>query len=308
MKIFVTGATGFVGSELVNQLIDEGHELRLWHRDVLANEPLLRLKDQFGDRIELIRGQLGQGREAEAVRGCDAVVHAALWREDRSFQLPPKNLLEYLEVNLTGSIRLIEAAMHQQVKRFVYLSTCAVHDEILSDRPLDETHPLWARTHYGAHKAAVEKFVHSFGYGAGFPVCALRPAGIFGIASPIEHSKWFDLIGDVVAGKTVQPTGGGKEVHVSDVAKAIRLLLNAPAKAITGEAFSCCDAFYSHHEVANLAQQISQSPAKILGPQKSPKHLIETKKIESLGMKFTGLQAFEQTVSHICDQLMRQSD
>ena len=64
-----------------------------------------------------------------------------------------------------GSIRLIEAARQQQgLSGFVYLSTCAVHDKILNDRPLDEQHPLWAKSHYGAHKAAVEKFVHSFGH------------------------------------------------------------------------------------------------------------------------------------------------
>ena len=305
MKIFVTGATGFVGRELASQLLDDGHQLRLWYRNVSPTQSLLSLKEQRGNRIELVRGQLGEGREAEAIQGCDAVVHAALWREDRSFQQPPINLLEYLEVNLMGSIRLIEAAFQQQVERFIYVSTCAVHDKILSDRVLDETHPLWAKTHYGAHKAAVEKFVHSFGHGAGFPICALRPSGIFGIESPMEHSKWFDLIADVVDGKTVRPTGGGKEVHVSDVAKAIRVLLDAPAEVIAGEAFSCCDSFYSHYEVANLAKQISASPAKILGSQKSPKHLIETKKIRSLGMKFKGIPAFKQTVNSICQHLMR---
>ena len=308
MKIFVTGASGFVGGELVSQLLDEGHDLRLWHRNVSAAEPLLKLKHQLGNRVELIRGQLGEGREAEAIQGCDAVVHTALWREDRSFQQSPKNLIDYLEVNLMGSIRLIEAAMQQAVKRFVYISTCAVHDKILSDRALDEMHPLWARTHYGAHKAAVEKFVHSFGHGAGFPVCALRPSGIFGIASPIEHSKWFELIADVVAGRAVQPIGGGKEVHVSDVAKAIRLLLDAPAEAITGEAFSCCDAFYSHHDVATFAKRIAGSRGEILGSQKSPKHLIETKKLASLGMKFSGMAAFEQTVTSLCRHLMKNFD
>ena len=305
MKIFVTGATGFVGGELVSQLLADGHELRLWHRSDTPTSPLMKLKKQFGNRIELVQGQLGEGREAAAIQGCSAVVHAALWRENRSFQHPPQNLLEFLEVNLMGSIRLIEAAANQQVERFVYLSTCAVHDKILSDRALDEKHPLWAKTHYGAHKAAVEKFVHSFGHGAGFPICALRPSGIFGVSSPIEHSKWFDLIADVVAGKTVHPTGGGKEVHVSDVAKAIRVLLGAPAEEIVGEAFSCCDAFYSHHDVATLAKRITASPAKIQGSQKSPKHSIETNKIESLGMKFSGMPAFEQTVTAICRLLMR---
>ena len=305
MKIFVTGATGFVGGELISQLLADGHDLRLWHRNVPASASLLNLQQQLGTRIKLVQGQLGDGREAEALQGCDAVVHAALWREAGSFQQPPRNLLKYLNINLMGSIRLIEAAMHQGVERFVYLSTCAVHDKILGDRVLDEKHPLWAETHYGAHKAAVEKFIHSFGHGDGYPVCALRPSGIYGLASPIKHSKWFDLIADVVAGKTVQPTGGGKEVHVADVAKAIRRLLNASAEAVTGEAFSCCDAFYSHYDVATTAKRISASSAEISGSQKSPKHLIETNKIESLGMKFSGMSAFEQTITDICHRLMR---
>ena len=49
--------------------------------------------------------------------------------------------------------------MDHDVRRFVFIATCAVHDVILSDRPLDEAHPLWPKSHYGAHKAAIEKFV-----------------------------------------------------------------------------------------------------------------------------------------------------
>ena len=303
MKIFVTGATGFVGSELAKQLLDDDHELRLWCRPSSATSPLLKRRHQSDNQIELIQGQLGDNREAEAITGCDAVIHTALWREDGSFQQPPKNLMDYLQVNLMGSIRLIEAAMEQQVQRFVYLSTCAVHDQILPDRPLDEAHPLWAKTHYGAHKAAIEKFVHSFGYGSRFPICALRPSGVYGISSPISHSKWFDLIADVVTGKTIRPIGGGKVVHVSDVAKAIRILLNAPTDSITGEVFSCCDDFYSHHDVATMAKRISGSSAEILGAPQSPQHRIDTKKIVSLGMKFSGMPAFEQTVTEICHHL-----
>jgi len=303
MKIFVTGGTGLIGGELVKQLLDDGHKLRLWHRRSSKSKYLANLKDQSGGQIELLCGQLGEGREAEAVAGCDAVVHSALWREGSPFQQPPTDLLEYLRVNLMGSIRLIEAAMNQRVSRFVFLSTCAVHDKILTDRPLDETHPLQAKTHYGAHKAAIEKFVHSFGHGAGFPICALRPSGVFGINSPIERSKWFELIADVVAGNTVHPEGGSKEVHVSDVAKAIRLLLEAPTEKVTGEAFSCCDAYYSRHDVAVTAKRLSTSNSKIIGAQSQPKHQIVTKKIEELGMKFSGTRAFEETIAKICSHL-----
>src|SRR6185312_5563186 len=137
------------------------------------------------------------------------------------------NLLEFVEKNVTGTLRLIEAARGAGVKRFIFISTCAVHDQILSDRPLDETHPLWPASHYGAHKAAIEAFVHSFGLGQGYPICALRPTGIYGLAHPAKASKWFDLIQSVARGQSVTVSRGGKEVHAADVARAVEILLTA---------------------------------------------------------------------------------
>lgn len=84
----------------------------------------------------------------------------------------------------------------------------------------EDRRALWPTSHYGAHKAASEKFVHSYGLGQGYPICALRPTGVHGMTHLVENSKWFDLIGAVVRGETVQCSRGGKEVHASDVAKA----------------------------------------------------------------------------------------
>ncbi len=77
--------------------------------------------------------------------------------------------------NIAGSLQLFQAAKAAGVERIVYISSCAVHDRILSDRPLDETHPLWPASHYGAHKAAVEAFVHSHALGEKYPICACGP-------------------------------------------------------------------------------------------------------------------------------------
>jgi nucleoside-diphosphate-sugar epimerase len=88
-------------------------------------------------------------------------------------------VIEFVQKNVVGTLMLIEAARRVGVSRFVFISTCAVHEKILDDRPLDEAHPLRATSHYGAHKAAIEKFVHSYGLGDGYPICALRPTGVF---------------------------------------------------------------------------------------------------------------------------------
>ena len=109
---------------------------------------------------------------------------------------------EFVEKNVVGTLKLIEAARKANVGRFVFISTCAVYDKILPGRPLDETHPLWPNRHYGAHKAAIEKFVHSYGYDMGCPICALRPTGAYGAAHPPKDSKWFDLVRAVARGRT----------------------------------------------------------------------------------------------------------
>src|SRR5213078_3596193 len=117
------------------------------------------------------------------------------------------------------------------------------------DRPLDEAHPLWPQSHYGAHKAALEKFVHSYGLGQGWPICALRPTGIYGAAHPAEKSRWYDLVSQVARGEPIASAKGGKEVHAADVARAVALLLTADAPAIAGQAFNCCDRYISEEEV-----------------------------------------------------------
>lgn len=182
--------------------------------------------------------------------------------------------------------------------RFVYISSCAVYNKILADRPLDETHPLWPGSHYGAHKAALEKFVHSYAADAGYPICALRPTGVYGLAHPAAESKWFDLVQAVARGQSVTCEKGGKEVHAADVARAIELLL-AGTEDIAGEAFNCVDRYVSQWDVAHLAKELSGSRAEIRGQQTRPQNQIVTGKLESLGMNFGGEELLRKTIAEL---------
>lgn len=298
MRIAITGATGFLGRYLVRHLAGAGHQLRCWYRPTSDRSGL----EPWGSAIEWQPGGLGEAGETTGlVNGVDAVVHAALeWQRQGGFRSSGQAALaQFLAKNLMGSLRLFEEAYAAKVSRFVFISTCAVHEVILADRPLDETHPLWPTTHYGAHKAALEKFVHSFGLGQGWPICALRPTGIYGLAHPPRASRWFDLVGQVVRGEAINTAQGGKEVHAADVAKAVAVLLTADAKATTGQAFNCYDRYVAEQEVARIAKELTGSPSVIADLNRGPKNQIVTQKLRNLGMIFGGEALLRQTVAEL---------
>ena len=301
MRIAVTGATGFLGRYIVQQLLAEGHTCRCWWRKQGAS----------GARpehpaIEWIEGDL-RNREShtELVSGCDALVHAALYRVLGlgTFRGSEGDLSTFAEINLLWSLHLFETALEAENCRIVFVSTCAVHEQILEDRPLDENHPTTPLTHYGAHKAALEQFVQSFG-GIGHAICGLRPTGIYGLNTPPENSKWFPLVEKITRGEPVTCEKGGKEVHAADVAKAISILLTAPE--ISGQIYNCCDRYISEFDVAQLAVEIAGSTSLVSGKSKQPRHTIETQKIQNLGMRFGGETLLKQTIGQMIDVLVKQ--
>jgi nucleoside-diphosphate-sugar epimerase len=298
MKIGVTGGTGFIGRYLLRELLSQGYEVNAWARNPSA---CLGIDDH--PRLQWVQGDLeSPGSIQPLIAGCDAVVHGALWRPGKTFRGTEGDVVRYAEVNLVGSLRLIDTAFQAGINRFIYVSTCAVHEKILADRPLDEAHPLWPFSHYGAHKAAVEKFVHSYAFGHQYPICAIRPTGVYGLCHHAPSSKYFGLVQSILQGSDVDCFRGGKEVHAADVARGIRCLLSAPADTIRGEAFNCYDRYISEFEVAELTKELTGSTSKISGEVKRPRHEIETAKIESLGMQFGGDRLLRETLVQLIDQ------
>jgi len=298
MLIAITGGTGFIGRYVIKKLIAQGHQVRAWYRESSDRTGF----ETFVSSIDWRLGTLGDFDDAQnLVAGCDAVVHAALDRPGQGFQSSEGDLIDFCRINILGSLQLIQAAVEADVSRFVFVSSCAVHDRILDDRALDETHPTWSASHYGAYKAAVEQYVYSFGLGKEYPICALRPTGVYGENHPLHRSKWFDLVQRVVRGERVECQGGGKEVHACDVAKAIALLLQAQPNEIQGQVFNCYDCYISRYEVASLTKRISGSEAMIEGGTTSPKHQIETEKLRRLGMTFGGKEQLEATIRNMVE-------
>src|SRR5262249_12484056 len=141
MRIAITGATGFLGRYLGHQLASAGHHLRCSYRPGSDRSGF----EKPVEAIEWVPGSLeDESAMRELVRGADAVIHAAVqWEGPRNRGRGTHGASSvFFGVNLTGSLQLFQAAFESGVPRFVFISTCAVHEVILSDRPLDETHPL----------------------------------------------------------------------------------------------------------------------------------------------------------------------
>ncbi len=295
MNIAVTGATGFLGRYIVDHLTERGHDCRCWYRTGSDREGFA-----HSDRIEWLPGELNDAKSEDAIcDSVDAVIHSALYRPGKRFRGGEGDLVAFVDKNVLGTIRLIESARRAGVPRFVFISTCAVHEVILEDRPLDEAHPLWAFSHYGAHKAAIEKFIHAYGLGQKYDICAIRPTGIYGLARPTADSKWYELVHAVKRGEAIASDHGGKEVHAGDVAKACEILLTA--KDIAGQAYNCYDMYIPDHEVAVIAKEITGSSSTIQKTNTGPKHNIDTKKLRALGMEFAGRARLEETVKQLLE-------
>lgn len=300
MRIAITGATGFLGRYLVRHLAHAGYQLRCWYRPGSDRSGL----EEHADTIAWLPGALGdESAVEELLQGADAVVHSAVeWEGPRTRGRGHHGAANaFFDTNLRGSLQLFRAAFEAGVPRFIFLSSCAVHEVILADRSLDETHPLWPTSHYGAHKAALEAFVHSYGLGQGWPICALRPTGIYGLAHPAQASRWFDLVGQILRGEPIESARGGKEVHAADVARAVELLIRVEPQRMAGLSFNCYDQYIAEEQVARITQELTGSRSAIASLNLGPKHQIDTSRIRALGMTFGGEVRLRETIKELVE-------
>lgn len=211
MRIALTGVSGFIGSAIARHLRDAGHAVTGLVRSTSRRDHI----EPFVDRF-VVGAQDDESCWSELLDGTDAVIHNAVdWTPLRA----PGDLDAHLRTNLHASIKLLNNAAPRQ---FVFISTIAVHHD-MSDRwqgVIDETHPLRPGNLYGAYKAAVEAHLHAARHMLDMHTCAVRPCGVYGIDPNLERSHGFALIEKLQRGEPADKSGGGKFVHVEDVAAA----------------------------------------------------------------------------------------
>jgi NAD dependent epimerase/dehydratase len=179
-KVLVTGAGGFIGSHLVEHLVEQGFEVRAMvrynSRSSIGNLEFLPA-DTLA-QVEIIRGDLKDGDFCrQAVQGCSYVFHlGALIAIPFSYQNP----LDYVQTNVVGTANLLNAARHSdRLERFIHTSTSEVYGTALYT-PIDEKHPLQPQSPYSASKIGADNLVLSYYLSFDFPATIIRPFNTFG--------------------------------------------------------------------------------------------------------------------------------
>ncbi len=277
MRVAVTGVSGFIGSFLVKNLASRGHTVTGLVRPTSRT-------DHIRPYVErLVTGE--QDDDCcweELLDGAEAVIHNSVdWK-----CLQSKQFDRHLKTNLMGSIRLLWASAPRQ---FIFVSTIAVHHDM---RPrwhgsIDEDHPLRPNSRYGAMKAAIEAHLWAAHFGDGRSVSMFRPCAVYGIDPELSRSHGFAVIEQLRRQEAFTRTGGGKFVHVDDVASAIGAAVGNPSAS--GLACNLVDCYARWSDWAVMAAEVMGIPLRELSIDQSspptPKNEFTKDSARSIGVE-----------------------
>ncbi|MBI4835164.1 MAG: GDP-mannose 4,6-dehydratase [Planctomycetes bacterium] len=178
-KVLVTGAGGFIGSHLVEELVKMGADVRCFIRYNSRGDwgQIEFLPERIKDHLEIIMGDL---KDSDAVRKtakkCDTIFHlGALIAIPYSYIHP----LDFVQTNITGTVNLLNAALENKVEKFIHTSTSEVYGTA-QYVPIDEAHPLRGQSPYSASKIGADKMAESYYRAFGLKVAVIRPFNAYG--------------------------------------------------------------------------------------------------------------------------------
>lgn len=204
-KILVTGADGFIGSHLVEALVREGYSVRAlslynsfnywgWLEDV-----------DCLDQIEVVNGDIRDPHFCRIItKDIDVVYHlAALIAIPYSYVAPNS----YVDTNVNGTLNMCQAALDNNVSRFLHTSTSEVYGTA-QYVPIDEKHPLQAQSPYSASKIGSDAMAMSYYNAFDFPLTIVRPFNTYG---PRQSAR--AVIPTIIS----QIADGAKQIKLGDV-------------------------------------------------------------------------------------------
>ena len=260
-EVLVTGAGGFIGSRLVERLLDAGAHVRAFVRYTSRNDPgfLRGLADRDAGsprgRLAVVAGDV---RDLETVRrvcdGVDTVFHLAA---HVGIPYSYEHVQEVVEVNTMGTLQVLTAARERRVRRVVHTSTSEVYGSART-LPIDESHPKQPQSPYAASKVAADALAIAHHRSFGLPVAICRPFNTYGprqseraviptlitqalhrdeiVTGRLDPTRDFTFVTDTVEGLVAVAAsdacigeevqlGTGREISIGDLAGCILALV-----------------------------------------------------------------------------------
>ncbi|SFL45083.1 dTDP-glucose 4,6-dehydratase [Pelosinus propionicus DSM 13327] len=178
-KVLVTGADGFIGSHLTEQLVRLGYDVRAF---VLYNSFnswgwLDQASTEIKEHVEVYTGDIRDPHGVKtAMQGCDIVLHlAALIAIPYSYHSPDT----YVDTNIKGTLNILQAARELGVEKVVHTSTSEVYGTARFV-PITEEHPLQGQSPYSATKIGADQLAMSFYQSFSMPISIIRPFNTYG--------------------------------------------------------------------------------------------------------------------------------
>ncbi len=237
MRVMVTGGGGYLGTWITALLIEKGHQVRIFDRFCFGDEPIQEFT--ANPDFESIRGDIRHLQNfPDLFDDVDAVVHLAGLANDPSCDLDPEMTMD---VNVEASLELINRSVQSGVRRFAFASSCSVYGQGVHEF-LDEESPTNPVSAYAVSKIEVEKILLGMASDTFEPVAG-RMATLFGWSRRMRFDLAVNqMTATAVTTDKIKVMGGGKQwrpfVHVKDAARAFVLMLEAPADAVSGDAFN----------------------------------------------------------------------
>jgi NAD dependent epimerase/dehydratase len=268
-KVLVTGAGGFIGSHLCEQLLAQGREVRAFVRYNGRGSHGWLDASPVRDQLEVIAGDIRDfDSVSRAVAGCSEVFHlAALIGIPYSYESP----LAYVRTNVEGTYNVLESARRSELRRVLVTSTSEVYGTARYT-PIDEAHPLQPQSPYSASKIGADQLALSYQMSFGLPVVVARPFNTYGprqSARAIIPSLAIQLLT-----KRPQIDVGSLDpvrdlTFVEDTAKAMITIASTDAflgrvvNVGTGEAVSIREIYERLVAITGHQAELRQDPARI---------------------------------------------
>lgn len=178
-KVLVTGSDGFIGSHLVEKLLDEGHRVKafVYYNSFNSYGWLENLPKEKLNEIEIFSGDIRDPNGVRtAVNGVDKIFHlAALIAIPYSYHSPDS----YVDTNIKGTLNVLQAARDFDVSRVLVTSTSEVYGTA-QYVPMDEKHPFQGQSPYSASKIGADRMAESFYKSFNTPITIVRPFNTYG--------------------------------------------------------------------------------------------------------------------------------